>query len=119
MGEIPKLNPEIEAVLRDKGENWLIAAMVDGSIGYHSPGDARRLIAQYKDGARQCGLERCIACFGWDLEKMILWDIHRFTFLDKNAPELVKRRTAYIDAWAARPEDPFDMTGLMYPTQAL
>ena len=117
--EVKKMHPAIEQALREKGEDWVMAAMVDGSVGYHRPTSARRLIAEYIEGERECWLERCLELYDADLERMVLSDIERFSFLEEHSPETVKARIAYITAWEKRDTGDFgDATGLMYPTRA-
>jgi hypothetical protein len=112
-----KMHPEIEKALTDKGEAWCVAALVEGSIGYHDPYDAARMIKRYREGERQNFCERCYCLYGGDLEKMLLDDIRKFLYFEENCPESFKRVKAFIDAWAKRPEEPFGgVTGLMYPT---
>lgn len=41
---------ELREILEKKGMDWLIAAMVEGSIGYHSPQHAKRIIEDAIDG---------------------------------------------------------------------
>jgi hypothetical protein len=35
---------ELKALIAKRGMDWLIAAMVEGSIGYHSPKQAKRIL---------------------------------------------------------------------------
>ena len=85
----------IEQTLKEKGELWLIAAMIEGSIGYHSPEHAKQLIQDYMNGERTDSCERCYCCYGSDLEAMIMRDVEYFLYLEKHNPEKVARITEY------------------------
>ncbi len=104
---------EILRTLEDEGEDWVVAAMIEGSIGYHSPGQARRLIKNMRDGETQDWCERCVACFKGDLLGMLKHDIDGFrrvsrvkvTRLVKAVPQLGTMNSAQQMAFS-----------LMYPT---
>lgn len=85
----------IEQTLKEKGELWLIAAMIEGSIGYHSPEHAKRLIHDYMNGERRDSCERCYCCYGSDLEAMITRDVEHFLYLEQHNPEKVARIAEY------------------------
>ena len=114
---IPALHPEIEKALKEKGEPWCIAAIVEGSIGYFDPYGARREIKYYSEGRRVDYCERCYALYDGDLEKMILDDIRKFLYFEENCPESFAKVMRFVTAWANRPEEPFGgTTSMMYPT---
>ena len=77
------MNAKIRSVLEDKkrGKDWLVAAVVHGSIGYYSPLGAQNCIEEYLRGQRENYSERCTSCFGSDLEKEILHDLSSFESL--------------------------------------
>jgi len=80
----------IRRYVRDKGLEWVIGALVDGSIGYHSYLSAKRLIDRVV--ANKFALcERTSAIFNGDASKEILWDIRLFEDLEKRNPDKVKR----------------------------
>lgn len=112
------LHPSVQKVLNEKGEQWLVAAIVDGSIGYSDPKHARILIRDYKAGDRQDYCERCYALYGGDLEKMILVDIDYFNMVERNSPERAQRVIAFVQAWEEKvgDSDPLNSAGLFYPT---
>lgn len=111
------LHPEIEKALTEKGELWAIAAIVDGSIGYFDPHGARRTLGYYIVGRRQDYCERCYCLYGGDLEKMLLEDIRRWHYFEKECPESFARTMKFIEAWSKQPEEPFGgAIGLAYPT---
>ena len=112
------LHSAIQKALDEKGEGWLVAAIVDGSIGYSDPRHARILIKRYKEGARQDFCERCHACYGADLEKMILSDITYFTLVEENSPGRAARVIEFVQIWEEKvgESDPLNSAGLFYPT---
>jgi len=80
----------IRRYVRDKGLEWVIGALVDVSIGYHSYLSAKRLIDRVV--ANKFALcERTSAIFNGDASKEILWDIRHFETLEKLNPKKVKR----------------------------
>jgi hypothetical protein len=107
---------KVASVLETKGEDWLVAAMVDGSIGYHSPQSARRLINQYLKDERNSYCERCYACFGTDLEKMILHDIECFEYLETLDPGKVERIANLCQEIEKLESVEQTTIGLLYPT---
>lgn len=80
---------ELKEILKEKGMDWLIAAMVDGSIGYHSPYSARKLIESALKGETRDACERCIACYKGSLLDMIESDIRSMRSLEKHHPEKI------------------------------
>ncbi len=97
---------------------WVVAAMVEGSIGYHSPEGAQRLIQAYLEGRRVDYCERCVACFGCNLEKMVQSDISAFTRLEEILPAKAQRIIAFckkVDElhWIQQ-----TTIGLLYPSLA-
>ena len=64
----------IKQVLKVKGESWLIVAMMDGSIGYHSATHSQNIIKAVLYGyPSYC--ERVMACYNNDLMRMLFLDI--------------------------------------------
>ena len=91
----PKKVISIEQTLKEKGELWLMSAMIEGSIGYHSAEHAKRLIQDYMNGERRDSCERCYCCYGSDLEAMIMQDVEHFLYLEKHNQEKVERTMKY------------------------
>lgn len=61
-------------VLETKGGSWLIVAMMDGSIGYHTATHSQNIIkAVLEDYPSYC--ERVMACYNSDLMRMLFLDI--------------------------------------------
>lgn len=72
----------IQDTLNNKGELWVIAALVDGSIGYYQPHSAQIAINRFKQGHIKWYSERCSACFRNNGPYMIYCDITRFEDID-------------------------------------
>jgi len=109
---------QIKATVERRGIRWVVAAMVDGSIGYHSARSAR-LMVEYALKGRFWGCERTGACFHNDPLEEILHDIRYFEAWEKTNPAHVERVIAFAKAtedlsWIER-----TTAGLMYPTLGL
>ena len=76
----------LSAVIENKGIDWVIAAMVEGSIGYHTPSGAKKLIDNFIEGVKESFCERCYCCYKANLELMILNDIEGFERLEEYNP---------------------------------
>ena len=113
------MRQEINRALEEKGEGWMIAAMIEGSIGYHTPQHARKLIEQFKRGDEESWCERCIALFKCDLIRMMYHDVILFRRLEKRDPEKVKRLFEFVKkVEELDPEDQMAVS-LMYPTMSI
>jgi len=106
----------IEQTLKEKGELWLIAAMIEGSIGYHSPEHAKRLIRDYMNGKRNDGCERCYCCYGSNLQEMIMRDVEYFLYLEKHNQEKVERIMEYAKQTMNFSDIEQMTASMMYPT---
>lgn len=82
---------ELVAIVQQKGMDWAVAAMVDGSIGYHSPDGAKQMIEALLKGEQIWGCERTYACFKGDALAEIEHDFKYFMHMEKIDPETVKR----------------------------
>jgi hypothetical protein len=110
------MNAKIRLVLEDekRGKDWLVAAVVHGSIGYYSPLGAENCINDYVQGQRENYSERCASCFGSDLEKEILHDLSSFESL----PPEKQNRVLGIIKQVRKLDSVSQMTfGLLYPSQ--
>lgn len=107
---------KIEKTLQEKGKEWVIAAMVDGSIGYHTPKHAERLINRYLSGERKDWCERCMACFNCDLEKMIISDIELFESIEQDDPDYAKTVIQKVQVIRSLDLDEQMSVSLLYPT---
>lgn len=110
---------ELKKLIAEKGMDWLIAAMVEGSIGYHSPKHAKCLIEEALEGKTQDYCERCMACYGCDLLKMIESDIRDMEYLEEKVPKRYARVLDAVKAIAGLDADGQQVSGLMYPTMGL
>ncbi len=110
---------ELKKVLDEKGMDWLIAAMVEGSIGYHSPPGARRLIEGALAGETKDYCERCLACFRGDLLLMIESDIEGMRYIEEKNPKKFKRVTDAVRQIASLDAQGQTVAGLMYPTMGI
>jgi hypothetical protein len=108
-------NLRIRKILEDseRGRDWLIAAIVHGSIGYYTPLGAENTLNSYIRGERENYSERCSTCFQCDLEKEIMHDISAFEALDES-----KQMKLIQTIRAVRKMDSVSQTtfGLFYPT---
>lgn len=109
---------EVNRYFEQYDEEWLISAIVDGSVGYYSPSEAKQLLGEWRNGRRRCYSERCMALYGEDLGRMLLSDFKKFEFLHKHrltAP-VIERVKAWMEI-----ENNMDTVAdmelsLMYPT---
>jgi len=103
-------------ILQEKGMDWLVAAMVEGSIGYHSPKHAKRLIEEALSGQTKDYCECCSACFGSDLLAMIDSDIKRMKYLEEESPKRFQRVIDAVEQISNLSTEGQTIAGLMYPT---
>ena len=109
---------EVLDYINKYGEMWCISAIVEGSIGYYTPEEAKRLIQEYMSGKRKCYSERCMACFGEDLERMLLHDFKWFEVLERRgetAP-IINKVKVWMEAERNMSDIESIQVGLMYPT---
>ncbi len=112
---------ELKKIIEEKGMDWLIDALVDGSIGYHSPKHAMDLIERALKGEKSDWCERCMCCFKSDLMAMIESDIERMRFTEKYCPERVPKLTETIKQILAMNLTPIQEMGFScaYPTLSI
>src|SRR3972149_2138866 len=110
------MRDEILKALEEMGEAWVVAAMVEGSIGYHSPAHARRLIDNIKKGETEDYCERCAACFKRDLLAMVKYDIDGFRHVNQAKVSRLLVVVQQLDGLSPVQQMTF---GLMYPTAGL
>jgi len=104
---------EILNTLEEKGDDWVVAAMIEGSIGYHSVEDARLLIQNIKNGRTMDACERCLSCFKVDLLAMVRYDIDGFK---RVRPEKVERLVSAVQQLEKLSTVQQMTFGLLYPT---
>ncbi len=107
------LRDEILKTLEEMGEAWVVAAMIEGSIGYHSPAHARRLINNIKKGETEDWCERCVACFKRDLLAMVKHDIDGFRHVSQAKVSRLLAVVQQLDGLSPVQQMTFS---LMYPT---
>jgi hypothetical protein len=104
---------EILKTLKETGEDWVVAAMIEGSIGYHSPAHARRLLKSIRGGETQDWCERCIACFKGDLLGMVKHDIDGFRHISPAKTDRLVKVVPQLETMNSAQQMLF---GMMYPT---
>ncbi len=112
-------NVELSTILKEKGMDWLIAAMIEGSIGYHSPKHAKILIERAVAGEAKDYCERCVACFNCDLMKMIERDVEIFERLEARDPHRSERIVCFSKQIASLNEERQSLVSLAYPTMGV
>lgn len=105
--------------IEEKGEEWMIAAMIHGSIGYHTPKHAAMIIARLKAGNVKDYCERCDACFGTDLIEMLDYDIGVFKRKEEYAPDKAKTLVQFARQVAGFDSDTQSSISMLYPTMGL
>jgi len=111
----------LEKLVQEKGLDWAVAALVDGSLGYYSPRAARLEIQRFLSGETHSYSERCSSCYGGDLAQMLAHDFRVFLYEEHNNPKRVQRIIERITRWASATLDTAgDMTvSAIYPTLLL
>ena len=108
---------KIRNTLAQRGREWVVAAVVEGSLGYHTPTDADLLISDLIErGRTQDWCERCLACYGGDLVSMIHSDIVTFERLEKMNPDRARRVVDYVKKVKELDSVQQQTLGLLYPT---
>jgi len=77
----------LDRIYRDKGKPWLIVAMIEGSIGYHSAKHAEMIIDALLKNEYAGGGERCMACYQCDVVKMVFLDIQKMIDIESSDPK--------------------------------
>jgi hypothetical protein len=112
-------NVELKRVIEKKGMDWLVAAMIEGSIGYHSPKHAKILINRAIAGDVKDYCECCMACFNCDLMKMIERDVEIFERLEARDPKRSERIISVVKQIASLDEEGQSLVSLAYPTMGV
>jgi len=107
---------ELKKILDEKGIHWLISALVEGSIGYHTPKHAKALIDRALAGTTEDWCERCDACFKGDLMGMIDYDIMHMKHIEERDPAKAKRLLEAIEKVSGMTDEQQMTVGLAYPT---
>jgi len=112
-------NLELSNILEEKGMDWLVAALIEGSIGYHSPKHAKILIERAVAGDVKDYCERCVACFNCDLMKMIERDVEIFERLEARDHKRSERIVSVAKQIANLDEEGQSLVSLAYPTMGV
>ncbi|MDW7727994.1 MAG: hypothetical protein SCH70_12970 [Candidatus Methanoperedens sp.] len=105
--------------IEEKGEMWMVAAMIHGSIGYHTPEHAKRIIARFRAGNTRDTCERCDACFRTDLLEMMDCDIQTFKRYWELAPEKAKNLISFTEKVCKLDSQHQETIGLLFPTMGI
>jgi len=118
MEEPARINSQadLKKLLDEKGKLWLVAAMVEGSIGYHTPKHAEKLIEKALTGETIDWCERCDACFGRDLFKMINFDIRKMLFLEDRDAAKARRLVDMVKIISGLSGEAQSSVSMAYPT---
>ncbi len=121
MEEPARINtPEdLQKLIDEKGKEWLVAAMVEGSIGYHTPRHAEILIERAISGETKDWCERCDACFGTDLFEMIKYDIRIMLFLEDRDAAKAARLIDTVKIIAGMSSEAQMSVSMAYPTMCI
>lgn len=101
---------------KEKGCDWLVAALVHGSIGYYTPLGADNLIKDYICGKKKNYSERCATCFQCNLEKEITHDVSTFEKLNSSSQKKLMLVISEVRKMDGVSQTTF---GLYYPTKIL
>jgi hypothetical protein len=110
---------DLSTILEEKGMDWLVAALVEGSIGYHSPKHAKILINRAIAGEVKDYCERCVACFNCDLMTMIERDVEIFERLEARDPQRSERIISVAKQISNLDEEGQSLVSLAYPTMGV
>jgi hypothetical protein len=113
--------------VKDRGKPWAIAALVDGSIGYHSVESAERIVDDLLASRSLGGSERCMCCFRNDGVAEVDHDFRYFGNKDENSADRVRVLVNYVkevlrmNRKRGRPRTWIEQTteSMLYPTSNL
>lgn len=111
-----EMRATIEKALNEKGESYVIASMIEGSIGYHTYDHAKRIIGDFKAGKTKCYCERAQALYDFDLLEMMDDDIRLMQRLEEINPTRVSNLVQYAEKTGNLSSEHQEVLGLMFPT---
>jgi len=111
-----KRRKELIQTIKEKGKLWAIAAMIDGSIGYHTYVSAEIRIRELIEGRYVSGSERCLACFGGNAIEEISHDFKYFKAVEERNLEKAKRIIAFVEKTAKMSQMGQWAISSLYPT---
>ena len=104
----------IDEALTEHGEDWLLAALIEGSTGYYQPKSAMNgVVEPYKRGEEVCYSERAYACFRGDLIWMLWCDVDTFNMKD---PAIQQQKLLYVKWARGHSDEAQDSLSMLYPT---
>lgn len=108
---------EIEELIKDLDEDWLIAALVEGSIGYYSPHSGMMTLHNMINEGDNYS-ERNMTVFHGNPVEELKSDIQHFKWIAQNNPAEAKRLIEFVRA--NKEDSDFARNGTfssMYPTR--
>lgn len=103
----------IDKALEEHGDEYVIAAMIHGSVGYYQPDSARVALNQYKKGFEVVYSERGSACFSGDMLWMLWSDVDQLNGMDE---EKRKQKLLYVKYASKYSGEGQDSLSMLYPT---
>jgi len=101
---------------------WLVAAMVDGSVGYYTPQAAESQIRGFLNGRNVSYAERTICLYKCDLALEILSDVRYFLSLEEINEERVRKIVNFVRKWYEIDVEDWAKSktiSMMYPTMVI
>lgn len=102
-----------------KGDDWMIAAMIDGSSGYHSVRSCEITLDRYRSGVVEDWSERCISCFDCNLIDMLFNDFKSFARNEAEDSESIAKNLAFVRATRSLSDEAQISMTLRYPTMGI
>lgn len=103
-------------LLKEKGDDWAIAAVIDGSLGYFSPKGAEILLEQVKENKDWTNFsERCYSLYAGNLLRMVSDDFGWFLEKEGFAPVEVDLKVKSIQALKKMTDMEAMQFGAFYP----
>ena len=108
---------DLRWIIKDKGMDWAIAAIIDGSIGYYSYKGAKLLLEEIKKGKTTDYSERCYSLYGGNAVKMVAHDFRMFKYKEEVLPDQAKANIEFANKMGQIKDEADALTvGLLYPT---
>jgi hypothetical protein len=111
-------NDSVKKSVKEHGLDWVVAAMVDGSIGYYSVVGAENMLnAVCKDQYACC--ERTDACFHSDPVAEIMHDVKCFEYLAQSNNGKVPKLIELVRELRKLSWEQQTTFSMMYPTSGI
>lgn len=88
---------DLKKTVEEKGKLWAIAAMVEGSIGYHSPTSAEIRVRALMEDRYVPGCERSFAVFAGDSIEELEHDFRFFKAVEEGDPKKAQRIIEFVE----------------------